>query len=116
MIRVPDNRRIELRSGDGSANPYLAIAVAIEAGLDGIRTGADPGSPSGPGESGRDAHLLPPTLLHAVEALRRDPVILAGLSGDEAIGRYYADAKEEEFLSWHNQVSDWEIRTYLTSI
>lgn len=114
MIRVPDE--IELRSGDGSANPYLAIATAIEAGLDGVANGTDPGSPSGPGESKPDAHLLPATLLHAVEALRQDPVILSSLSGDEAIGEYYADAKEEEFLSWHNQVSDWEIRTYLTSI
>lgn len=116
MIRVPDEKRIELRSGDGSANPYLAIATAIEAGLDGVTNGTDPGAPSGPGEARRDAHLLPATLLHAVEALRRDPVILASLSGDEAIGKYYADAKEEEFLTWHNQVSDWEIRTYLTSI
>lgn len=116
MIRVPDNKRIELRSGDGSANPYLAIATAIAAGLDGVQRGVDPGPPSGPGESRPDAHLLPATLLHAVEALRRDPVILASLSGDPEIGGYYADAKEEEFLSWHNEVSDWEIRTYLTSI
>jgi glutamine synthetase len=97
MIRVPDNKRIELRP-------------------DGVEKAADPGLPSGPGESKPDAHLLPATLLHAVEALRRDPVILASLSGDPEIGRYYADAKEEEFLNWHNQVSDWEIRTYLTSI
>ncbi|MCU1566061.1 MAG: type glutamate--ammonia ligase [Pseudarthrobacter sp.] len=116
MIRVPDNKRIELRSGDGSANPYLAIATAITAGLDGVEKSLDPGQPSGPGESRPDAHLLPATLLHAVEALRKDPVILASLSGDPAVGSYYADAKEEEFLSWHNQVSDWEIRTYLTSI
>lgn len=116
MIRVPDNKRIELRSGDGSANPYLAIAAAIAAGLDGVEKSLDPGQPSGPGESKPDAHLLPATLLHAVEALRKDPVILASLSGDPAIGSYYANAKEEEFLSWHNQVSDWEIRTYLTSI
>jgi glutamine synthetase len=116
MIRVPDDKRIELRSGDGSANPYLAIATAIEAGLDGVASGTDPGSPSGPGEARPEAHFLPATLLHAVEALRRDPVILASLSGDAEIGKYYANAKEEEFLSWHNQVSDWEIRTYLTSI
>lgn len=116
MIRVPDNKRIELRSGDGSANPYLAIATAVTAGLDGVEKSLDPGAPSGPGESKPDAHLLPATLLHAVEALRRDPVILASLSGDPEIGTYYANAKEEEFLSWHNQVSDWEIRTYLTSI
>ena len=116
MIRVPDNKRIELRSGDGSANPYLAIATAISAGLHGVEAAADPGLPSGPGESKPDAQLLPATLLHAVEALRKDPVILSSLSGDAEIGKYYADAKEEEFLSWHNQVSDWEIRTYLTSI
>ncbi|MBT8160706.1 MULTISPECIES: type III glutamate--ammonia ligase [Arthrobacter] len=116
MIRVPDNKRIELRSGDGSANPYLAIATAIEAGMDGVGTNIDPGLPSGPGESRADAHQLPATLLHAVEALREDPVVLASLSCDEEIGRYYAAAKEEEFLTWHNQVSDWEIRNYLTSI
>ncbi|MDQ0674574.1 glutamine synthetase [Pseudarthrobacter siccitolerans] len=116
MIRVPDNKRIELRSGDGSANPYLALATTIAAGLDGLEKSLDPGQPSGPGESRPDAHFLPATLLHAVEALRKDPVILASLSGDPAIASYYADAKEEEFLSWHNQVSDWEIRTYLTSI
>jgi glutamine synthetase len=116
MIRVPDDKRIELRSGDGSANPYLAIATAIEAGLDGVRNSTSPGRPSGPGESRPEAHLLPATLLHAVEALRSDAVILSSLSGDAEIGNYYADAKEEEFLNWHNQVSDWEIRTYLTSI
>ena len=116
MIRVPDNKRIELRSGDGSANPYLAIATAIEAGMDGVGTNIDPGLPSAPGESRADAHKLPATLLHAVEALREDPVVLASLSCDEEIGRYYAAAKEEEFLTWHNQVSDWEIRNYLTSI
>lgn len=116
MIRVPDEKRIELRSGDGSANPYLAIATAIEAGLDGVDRRIDPGAPSGPGQAPPGAHLLPATLLHAVEELRRDPVILAALSGDQQIGKYYADAKEEEFLAWHNQVSDWEVRNYLTSI
>lgn len=116
MIRVPDDKRIELRSGDGSANPYLAIAAAIEAGLDGLEKDIDPGAPSGPGEAPAGAHLLPATLLHAVEALRRDPVVLASLSGNADVGNYYADAKEEEFLSWHNQVSAWEVSTYLTSI
>lgn len=116
MIRVPDANRIELRSGDGSANPYLAIAAAIGAGLDGIERRLDPGAPCGPGERRPGAHVLPATLLHAVEALRRDPVMLAALSGSEQIGRYYADAKEEEFLSWHNQVSGWEVDRYLTAI
>ena len=42
-IRVPDSQRVELRGGDGSANPYLAIAAALGAGIDGIKRSADPG-------------------------------------------------------------------------
>ncbi|NKX54451.1 type III glutamate--ammonia ligase [Arthrobacter mobilis] len=116
MIRVPDTHRIELRSGDGSANPYLALAAAIAAGLDGIERKLDPGAPCGPGERRPEAHTLPATLLHAVQALREDPVMLSALSGSEEVGRYYAAAKEEEFLQWHNQVSDWEVHRYLTAV
>ena len=116
MIRVPDTHRIELRSGDGSANPYLALAAAIVAGLDGIERALDPGAPCGPGERRAGAHTLPTTLLHAVQALREDPVMLSALSGSEEVGRYYAAAKEEEFLEWHNQVSAWEVDRYLTAI
>ena len=61
-IRVPDSARIELRGGDGSANPYLAIAAALGAGIDGIKRSADPGAVGAPGRSS-----LPPTLLHAVD-------------------------------------------------
>lgn len=116
MIRVPDGNRLELRSGDGAANPYLAIAAAVTAGLDGIEKDMDPGTPSGPGERKPDAHALPATLLHAVEALRRDDVMLCTFSGDAAIGRYFADAKEQEFITWHGQVTDWEVTHYLTSV
>ncbi|WP_258066279.1 type III glutamate--ammonia ligase [Pseudoclavibacter sp. RFBA6] len=115
MVRVPDNKRVELRSGDGAANPYLAVATSIMAGIDGIDNSIDPGNPSGPGQAPEGAAVLPATLLHAVEALRHDPVILASLSGDEATGRYFADAKETEFLTWHAQVSNWELDTYLTA-
>lgn len=116
MIRVPDTHRIELRSGDGSANPYLAIAAVISAGLDGMEHQLDPGAPCVPGERRADAAILPPTLLHAVQALRDDPVMLSALCGSEEVGRYYAAAKETEFFQWHNQVTDWEIAQYLTAI
>lgn len=116
MIRVPDPHRIELRSGDGSANPYLAIAAAITAGLDGIDRALDPGAPCAPGERTADAKPLPPTLLHAVQELRSDPVMLAALSGSAEVGRYYAAAKEEEFLEWHSQVTSWEVARYLTAV
>ncbi|MCA4134962.1 type III glutamate--ammonia ligase [Arthrobacter sp. M4] len=116
MIRVPDAHRIELRSGDGSANPYLAMAAVIAAGLDGMQRELDPGAPCGPGERKPDAATLPPTLLHAVQELRQDPVMLSALSASEAVGRYYASAKETEFFQWHNQVTDWEVNHYLTAI
>lgn len=116
LIRVPDQNRIELRGVDGSANPYLAIAASLGAGLDGIRQGADPGPPSAPGAPSPDAHSLPPTLLHAVEALRADQVLQSTLGDDGTIARYYAGIKEEEFLSWHNTVTPWELDTYLSAI
>ena len=71
-IRVPDDQRVELRGGDGSANPYLAIAAALGAGIDGIKRSADPGARR---RAGRRPRPLPPTLLHAVDELEADPVI-----------------------------------------
>jgi glutamine synthetase len=114
FIRVPDGKRIELRGGDGSGNPYLMMASVLEAGLDGIDRQVDPGDPCGPGEQPEAAVELPATLLHATASLRQDDVVLASVGGDRVIGEYYAKAKEEEFLSWHNHVSQWELTTYLT--
>lgn len=112
-IRVPDGNRIELRGGDGSANPYLAMAAALSAGLSGIERGANPGAPNGPGIPGTGATPLPPTLLHAVEALRGSEFLANALGPN--VTDYYAQVKEEEFLAWHNTVSPWEIDRYLTA-
>jgi glutamine synthetase len=107
LIRVPDGNRIEVRGCDGSANPYLAMAAVLTAGLDGIERGLDPGDP---GKSGGAA--LPPTLLHAVDELASDQVV-SGVLG--VASTYYQEAKREEFLTWHSQVSAWEIDRYLTA-
>jgi glutamine synthetase len=116
FIRVPDGQRVELRGGDGSANPYLAIAGALASGLAGIEAGADPGDPCRPGESRPTSVELPPTLLHAVQALRADPLLCETLSTPEhPVASYLAQAKEEEFLTWHNTVTDWELHRYLTA-
>ncbi|MER7797304.1 type III glutamate--ammonia ligase [Microbacterium sp. NPDC096154] len=115
FIRVPDGNRIELRAGDGSANPYLAIATTLLAGLEGIERTADPGDPCGPGEHRGGSAELPRTLLHAVEALRADATLLDAIDAGHGVGQYFADAKEDEFLRWHNTVSDWEITHYLTA-
>ncbi|MEP9415416.1 type III glutamate--ammonia ligase [Gordonia sp. VNQ95] len=120
-IRIPDNQRVELRGGDGSANPYLAIASALGAGLDGIKRSLDPGALG----SGPD-HMspLPLTLLHAVEALEADPVVTASLDAampeewpadKPSVSTYFSKLKREEFFAWHSAVSPWEIDQYLTA-
>jgi glutamine synthetase len=115
FIRIPDDKRMELRAGDGSANPYLAMATTILAGVAGIDAGTDPGAPCGPGESRETSVALPRTLLHAVEALRKDRLLIDAIDLDHPVAEYFADAKEAEFLAWHNTVTDWEIQRYLTA-
>jgi glutamine synthetase len=112
FVRVPDGNRIELRGGDGAANPYLAAAAALAAGLDGIERGLDPGEPGAAGKGPE----LPPTLLHAVEALQADDVISGALdAAGTGVSRYFADLKREEFFDWHATVGPWELDRYLTA-
>ncbi|GHB87794.1 glutamine synthetase [Streptomyces umbrinus] len=112
FVRVPDGNRIELRGGDGAANPYLAAAAALAAGLDGIERGLDPGEP-GAGGKGPE---LPPTLLHAVEALQADDVISGTLdAAGPGVSQYFAGLKREEFFDWHSTVGTWELDRYLTA-
>ena len=111
-IRVPDGARIELRGSDGSANPYLAIAAALGAGIDGIKRSADPGA-VGQGTTGRP---LPPTLLHAVDEFEADPVITGVLdAAGDGVASYFAKVKRDEFFSYHSAVAPWEIDNYLTA-
>ncbi|WP_433508300.1 type III glutamate--ammonia ligase [Pseudonocardia halophobica] len=113
FVRIPDHHRIELRGGDGSANPYLALAAALAAGLDGIARDVDPGAP---GADGVVRPELPPTLLHAVEALDADPVVTAGLdAAGPGVAEYFAALKREEFFDWHGTVGSWEHDRYLTA-
>ena len=114
LVRVPDGDRVEVRACDGSANPYLAMAALLTAGLDGIGRGLDPG------ERGTDPGLpLPPTLLHAVQELAADDVVNgcldAAVSAGHQVAEYYRQVKTDEFLAWHSQVSAWETDRYLTA-
>jgi glutamine synthetase len=112
-IRVPDDQRVELRGGDGSANPYLAVAAALGAGIDGIKRSLDPGA-VGALPEGRPT--LPPTLLHAVDQLEADAVVTGVLNaaGDGVAG-YFAAIKRDEFFAYHSSVSPWEVEQYLTA-
>jgi glutamine synthetase len=110
-IRVPDATRIELRGSDGSANPYLAIAVALGAGMDGIKRSSDPG-----GLGARSRRPLPPTLLHALDDFQSDPVVTGVLdAAGQGVSEYFADIKREEFFAYHSTVTPWEIDHYLTA-
>jgi glutamine synthetase len=112
FLRVPDEHRVELRGSDGSANPYLAAAGVLAAGLDGICRKLDPGEPNA-----SEGPKLPMTLLHAVEAMERDQIVLDSLDAcGPGVSSYYADLKRREFFEWHGHVSDWEVEHYLTAL
>lgn len=117
-VRVPDSSRVELRGGDGSANPYLAAAVALAAGLDGVKRTADPG----PLGTGPKQERLPATLLHAIERLETDEVMTGALdaaippgSDIPSVAAYFAHLKKTEFWDWHSAVGAWEHERYLTA-
>jgi glutamine synthetase len=112
-IRVPDGHRIELRACDGSANPYLALAGVVAAGLDGIENAADPGEPPALGGSGKQPAELPLTLMHACDALAADDVLRAAFGKD--VIDYFVATGREEFLAWHAVVTPWEIDQYLSA-
>jgi glutamine synthetase len=124
MLRVPEGGRVENRACDGAANPYLAMAAQLAAGLDGIDRGLDPGEPNRdnlhvlPAEevAARGIRSLPPTLLHAMDELVADDVLreALGKTPDGDYIDYYAKVKREEFHTWHSVVTDWEVGRYLT--
>lgn len=126
LIRIPAVRgrgtRIELRSPDSSANPYLVIAVCLAAGLKGIRDRITPPAPVEQnifdmGQPEMDAlgiEAIPSNLHQAVEALKQDGFIRQVL-GETLFGKY-VEAKEKEWNAYQAQVSQWELDEYLYRI
>jgi glutamine synthetase len=119
MIRIPDAGRIENRTVDGAANPYLALTVLLAAGLDGIENKLDPGSRnddnlyevSAEELRRRGIELLPRSLKEAVDHLAEDEVVKNALGAEYA--DYYIRVKNEEWRRYHSSVSQWEIDNYL---
>ncbi|MEV6344195.1 glutamine synthetase family protein [Actinoplanes sp. NPDC051851] len=108
MVRVVSGR-LENRSGEPAANPYLYIASQVVSGLDGLAGGLDPGPPT---ESpyATDAVRLPQSLGAAIDALAADPVF-ADAFGERVVS-WYSRIKREEFARYLAHVSDWEQREY----
>ena len=118
-IRVPMNGgRCESRNADGSMNPYLAAALALAAGLEGIRDELDPGAPqedhlyalTDAQWRERGISLLPQNLAEAVAAFASDPFVEQTLG--PPLAAEFVRYKTEEWEAYHRSVSAWEIERY----
>jgi glutamine synthetase len=121
MIRLPStSARVECRAVDPSCNPYLAAAMFLAAGMEGVEADLDPGDPLDrnmyelTGDQLRELGVgtLPRTLLEAVEAFDRDPLAVEVMGAEFRAA--YVDLKRREWWEYHDTVSDWEIDRYLT--
>ena len=124
LVRIPAKRgnstRVELRSPDPCANPYLAEAVMLAAGLDGIRNKITPPPScdfnlyelSDAERADRNIEMLPGSLGNAVKALLADEVITDALG--EHVTKCFCEAKREEYAEFRRCVTPWEIKNYLS--
>ena len=118
-VRVPaGGGRCESRNADGSVNPYLAAALVLAAGLEGVRDRINPGAPnednlyamSEAERSDRGIDFLPQTLQEAVAAFAADPLIEQTLGTE--LRNEFIRYKTEEWETYHLSVSAWEIERY----
>ncbi len=124
LIRIPAARgvstRTEIRCPDPAANPYLAFAMMLNSGLDGVKNNLTP-----PLEVARDIFkmtaaemeeegisVMPASLIEAIEELEASPIAKETL-GDHIFEKYII-AKKAEWDSFRTAVTDWEIKEYLT--
>src|SRR3989442_9902591 len=125
MLRLPGGH-VEDRTVDGSCNPYLAMAVILAAGLDGIEHKLDPGPHNDDNLyelsqkelKRRKIELLPANLLDATRHLEKDAVIRQSLgkTATEDYVDYYIKTKQDECQAYHQQCTPWEGNRYLTLI
>lgn len=123
LIRIPDARglgtRVEVRSVDPMTNPYLAMAVLLEAGLDGIRR--ELSVPDAVDDNiyhlsedvlaERNIQSLPASLSEALQLMAKDAHVKSAL-GDHLFSAYLK-AKKEEWQAYQTIVHEWEMARYL---
>jgi glutamine synthetase len=124
LIRIPSARgngtRVELRNPDPSANPYLAMAVMLKAGLDGIKNRIEPGEQTTDNiyvmdsdeRIARGIESLPGSIIEAVNYLQEDDVIKDTLG--KHILEHFIEAKLIEWDVYRTQVYQWELEQYLS--
>ncbi|MCC3144412.1 type I glutamate--ammonia ligase [Halanaerobium sp. Z-7514] len=125
LVRVPSARgnatRVELRNPDPTANPYLALAVMLKAGLDGIKNEIDPGEQTLDNiydmnyqqRKKRGIVSLPNNIMEAVNYLQKSQLMRETLG--EHIFEHLIEAKKIEWSVYKKQVHKWEIDQYLTT-
>ncbi|MBF0314235.1 MAG: type I glutamate--ammonia ligase [Oligoflexia bacterium] len=123
LIRIPAKRgkstRIEVRVPDPACNPYLALAVMLAAGLDGIKKKMVPPAPVNKNifemTQREKARLkisnIPANLSEALHYLKRDEVLKAALG--EHIYNHFYEAKRKEWEAYTSFVHNWEVDQYL---
>lgn len=126
LIRIPkwfhqksSSARIELRCPDPTCNPYLAFAVMLKAGLDGIKNKLEPPKPveenifklDQENLTKKNIEVLPSTLNEAITFMRNSHLIKE-LLGEQLFERYLA-IKTKESMEYKQQVTTWEIQRYL---
>ena len=126
LLRVPkwfkarqEAARIEMRNPDPACNPYLAFAVMLKAGLDGIKNDLTPPEPVEENiyqlddESlvQKNIDTLPTSLWEALDELKKDKLLQETLGGH--LFERYIDVKTKEWDEFKKQVTAWEIDTYL---
>lgn len=118
-VRIPaGGGRCESRNADGAVNPYLAAALALAAGLEGIREGLNPGEPnednlyelSDAQRAERGIEFLPQTLQEAVAAFAADPLVERTLG--KGLRDEFIKYKTQEWDAYHLSVSQWETARY----
>jgi len=126
LIRIPATRgegtRVELRCPDPSCNPYLALALCLAAGIDGIQNQIEPPKSvdlnifemTEEERSFYNIEALPATLIEAVEEMEKDSFIREVL-GDHIFNKY-VEAKKKEWDAYRTQVTQWELDEYLYKI
>ncbi len=126
LIRIPASRgagtRVELRSPDPAANPYLLLALCLAAGLDGIKNKMEPPKAVNSNifelteKEMKKAKIesLPSSLHQAIKEMEADPFIKEVL-GDHVYSKY-VEAKKAEWDNYRMQVTQWEIDEYLYKI
>jgi glutamine synthetase len=123
LVRIPASRglgtRTEIRCPDPTCNPYLALAMMLNSGLDGLKNKMTPPASvdqdifkmSAAEMADAGIHVMPGSLVEAIEELKASPIAKATLGAH--IFEKYIEAKEAEWDRYRTAVTDWELDEYL---